>query len=697
MDYKVTFHPNGGNLTGDSFIISENGYFSFPSDPKRNGYNFIGWYKDILGNKEFDITLDTPIDKDITIYAIYEPNTYLVTFLDVDYNVYDTEYVTHGNSISGLKSPYLEGYDFVGWYTDSDLTKRFTLSHQVKEDLELYPKFTPIQLNIWFDVSDGPTIPTQYVLYGEIPVQPEVPIYYGHSFDGFYKDYLYKEPYEFSDAITEDTTIYVKFIELTLKIEYLDENGDEIYPPRNISYGNVLYKPNDPIKTGKTFSHWEYNGIKYVFGQKIENDITLIAKYNGIFYTVTFDTNGGISSEYTQKVVYGSLAEPPEEITKEGSTFVCWCTTKSLSDIYNFDTQIKSDITLYAKWKIHTYNVIYMVDGEAYYTRVVNHGSTISNTAPIPTKKEYEFIGWYDENDNLFVFSKIILEDTYIYAKFSKKEVMLFFHSNGGSYVAPITMGIGESCSPPLDPVKEGYEFAGWYEDTNFRIEYNFDTLLTSAKMIYAKWDIETYNVTIHYNDNDNNVDDIEVKYGNTIAKPSNPILDGYSFVDWIDSNGNVFDFSKPITDDTIIEAKYDVYVSGTNCDFLGMINSGEYFRGDDVGDALYTFIESYVKDNTVEGYTVCDMSLIYDWAASMLGYFRGSTYYKLDYKDGILRYVEKQVTYNIPMTEAQLAILTAHFFGGSRITRAEKILTANYIKDCYNDVKKGNISPIYN
>ncbi len=41
----------------------------------------------------------------------------------------------------------------------------------------------------------------------------------------------------------------------------------------------------------------------------------------------------------------------------------------------------------------------------------------------------------------------------------------------------------------PENPVKEGYEFAGWYADEELTIEYDFDDKLSKSITLYAKWE----------------------------------------------------------------------------------------------------------------------------------------------------------------------------------------------------------------
>lgn len=52
----------------------------------------------------------------------------------------------------------------------------------------------------------------------------------------------------------------------------------------------------------------------------------------------------------------------------------------------------------------------------------------------------------------------------------------------------------------PTDPEKEGYIFAGWYTDSEFKEPYNFDSSVTNNLKLYAKFEesaaVETQTVT---------------------------------------------------------------------------------------------------------------------------------------------------------------------------------------------------------
>ena len=66
-------------------------------------------------------------------------------------------------------------------------------------------------------------------------------------------------------------------------------------------------------------------------------------------YTVTFESNGGSSVE-SQTVKYSEKVAKPEDPTREGYTFDGWYSDSSLTKLWDFDTVITGNITLYAKW-----------------------------------------------------------------------------------------------------------------------------------------------------------------------------------------------------------------------------------------------------------------------------------------------------------------------------------------------------------
>lgn len=102
-------------------------------------------------------------------------------------------------------------------------------------------------------------------------------------------------------------------------------------------------------KEGYDFMGWYSDAAlrtKVNFPLKIDKNITLYAKWEKSTYYVTFVTNDGTDIE-TKKVSELKIAPVT---TKSGSLFDGWYLDKELTVKAIFPLQVKSNMTLYAKW-----------------------------------------------------------------------------------------------------------------------------------------------------------------------------------------------------------------------------------------------------------------------------------------------------------------------------------------------------------
>ena len=63
------------------------------------------------------------------------------------------------------------------------------------------------------------------------------------------------------------------------------------------------------------------------------------------------------------------------------------------------------------------------------------------------------------------------------------------FNSNGGTEIAPKEVVSGVKIKAPSTPTKDKYVFRGWYEDSTFSKEFDFNTPITSDMTLYANWE----------------------------------------------------------------------------------------------------------------------------------------------------------------------------------------------------------------
>ena len=133
------------------------------------------------------------------------------------------------------------------------------------------------------------------------------------------------------------------------------------------------------------------------------------------------------------------------------------------------------------------------------------------------------------------------------------------FTADGKTFAQPQTIDRGGKFTEPAKPPKENHTFAGWYNGDE---KFDFDADTTSAPNVLnlvAKWDINKY--TVQFVSEHGSFADQTIEHGGTITTDNLtiPEVEGYTFGGWYtDENRTIeFDFTKPITGDTKVYAKW--------------------------------------------------------------------------------------------------------------------------------------------
>lgn len=170
-EYKITFNPNGGTLSGESSknVTYSKAFGSMP-EPTKEGYAFLGWYTDPTDGNKIDnsSTLDTPSDQ--TLYAHWSAKSYTVNFNANGGSVssgsksvvYDSEYGT-------LPTASKTGYTFLGWYSDPTGGSQVTDTTKVKiaSDQTLYAHYRINTVTVTYVLANGQSNVTKTVNYGD--------------------------------------------------------------------------------------------------------------------------------------------------------------------------------------------------------------------------------------------------------------------------------------------------------------------------------------------------------------------------------------------------------------------------------------------------------------------------------------------------------------------------------------------------
>ena len=283
-----------------------------------------------------------------------------------------------------------------------------------------------------------------------------------------------------------------------------------------VTDGTALTAEQLPALTaeGYAFGGWYDGQTKAEAGYKVTKDVTLTAKWTkntvtptpddgeddggntseATTYTVTFSTNGG-TTVTSQKIESGKTATEPTAPTKDGYTFAGWFTDSGLTAAFTFNTAIKSDITLYAKWieaSKPTYTVTFSVDGTE-TKQTIAEGEKAVKPAD-PTKTGYTFDGWY-KDDTKFDFETTVTANLTLTAKWTLITYTITYEGlNGAENPNNATSYTVESETITLqNPTKSGYTFV-WMNGSDEVTQISKGS--TGNITLTGKWTAINYEIT---------------------------------------------------------------------------------------------------------------------------------------------------------------------------------------------------------
>ncbi|MGL1937321.1 MAG: InlB B-repeat-containing protein, partial [Fibrobacterales bacterium] len=107
----------------------------------------------------------------------------------------------------------------------------------------------------------------------------------------------------------------------------------------------------------------------------------------------------------------------------------------------------------------------------------------------------------------------------------------VIFDGNGSNAsVPPATVAPGSLLTEPSAPIQSGYTFDGWYNGNTL---WSFSQGVTTDFTLQARWTVITYRVSFDLNGGNGSIASATVNAGSTVARPTAPTRDGYTFIGW--------------------------------------------------------------------------------------------------------------------------------------------------------------------
>ena len=249
----IDLQLNGGTASTMPNQLYDNGYVMNVSElpvPQRTDYLFMGWYttENFESGTEFTTTL--ALTDDVTFYAKWVSNVIYVNMQlngGTDSTVSGPYNYLYEIKASELPVPTRPDYNFMGWYTTENFesgTEFTTLT--LTEDVTVYAKWELKEGTIIVqfattsknadDIAKTQTFAMQTI--GEASKTATYPAealacnedaLYARYVSGYYADSKCTVPFDFSQEITQDTTIYVTWAaKLRIKINTGRANVAEV-------------------------------------------------------------------------------------------------------------------------------------------------------------------------------------------------------------------------------------------------------------------------------------------------------------------------------------------------------------------------------------------------------------------------------------------------------------------------------------
>ena len=422
--------------------------------PTRNGYIFDGWYLDAEFTQEAT-GIDAGQTGDKTFYAKWTGKTYKIVFNGNTANSGKMSKITYtmGKSTALPANTFTKKeYVFNGWNTRADgkgtgFKNKGTLDAFDAANgstITLYAQWKIIQYTITYKLNGGTNNKLNPASYNfkSANISLAKPYRKGYVFQGWFTDARLTKAFTgIKKGSTGNRTVYAKWKIVKYTIQYVLNKGTAPKGnPTSYYVTTATLKLKNPTRKGYTFLGWykeaTYKTKVVSIPKGSAGNLKLYAKWTPTKYTIKYNLNGGTNNKsnpafYTITTAKITLAKP----TKKGYTFVGWYSDSKFKNIITVVNKGSvGNKTLFAKWKLNTYKIEYVLYGGK--SPSANPGTFSINSAITfknPQRTGYIFKGWFTDSsyqNKITGISKGSVGNKKIYAKWEPIRYTIQFSPN---------------------------------------------------------------------------------------------------------------------------------------------------------------------------------------------------------------------------------------------------------------------------
>ncbi|MBR1925776.1 MAG: leucine-rich repeat protein [Clostridia bacterium] len=349
----------------------------------------------------------------------------------------------------------------------------------------------------------------------------------------------------------------------TFEITYNLNSGINGENPEKYNVGDSPITLKEPTKTGYTFLGWfdnnEFTGEAITsLNTNLSGGFTLYAKWELASYSITYNLNGGTNganpTSYTVEDEDIILADA----NRDNYTFDGWFDNSEFNGeaITTLDTSVAKDYTLYAKWEATVYTATFVDDqGER------NVKFTIEDKDEFPAPEVRQKTGYTGAWENY----SVTLSNFTVNAVYTQNNYSIIYNLNGGTNGAnPTKYTYGTPAITLQNPTKTGYNFLGWFDNSEFNGEAitTLDTSIAGGYTLYAKFTPISYSITYNLSGGTNGANPTSYTVETPTITLQKATKDYYTFDGWF--NNSECTGEAITTLDTSIAGGYTLYAKFT-------------------------------------------------------------------------------------------------------------------------------------
>lgn len=324
-------------------------------NPKREGYTFVGWDKEVV---------ETMPDNDETYTAVWMKNTYTIRFNTEGGNEIKEMTLEYGEKITKPKEPKRKGYKFVSWNIEIP-------SEMPAKNLMCTAIWKKETYTISYNLNGGSASNPESYDVESRPIRLETPKRTGYTFTGWSGTELSenKMTVTITKGSTENRSYTANWKENTYTIRFTTCGVGTTGSMSEIkmNYTQTKQLPDNKFECkGYTFIGWSYKANQtiayyrdHAWVSKLSDAnngvATLYPVWKANTYKVTFDY-GYDNKKSEVNCVYNKNYSLPQNVTRYGWTFEGWKLKNATAVTYkpgkkNAKLEDAENIVLHASWK----------------------------------------------------------------------------------------------------------------------------------------------------------------------------------------------------------------------------------------------------------------------------------------------------------------------------------------------------------